>query len=287
MPLGAELFGPGSSAGPPSAEQPAAEPSSGPASSGPACSGVVPAEGAAAPKALPGRARVADRGGAVLRSLRLWLVPRCGMEPRSVAALAVVLAVAGGLALHHFWTGRPQPVRVPALTSGPAGTAPSPEHGPAPAPATARRTVVVDVAGKVRDPGVHRLPQGSRVTDALEAAGGALRGADTRPLNLARVLNDGEQILVGAPAAGAGGAALPGAVPGGHAAGGTAPAGPVSLNTATAEQLDALPGVGPVLARHIIDFRTRTGGFRSVAQLREVNGIGDRRFSDLKDLVTP
>ena len=86
-----------------------------------------------------------------------------------------------------------------------------------------------------------------------------------------------------APAPGAGG----GSAPGGPGGGAAAPAAPVSLNTATADQLDTLPGVGPVLAQHIIDYRTQHGGFRSVDELREVNGIGDRRFADLRTLVRP
>ncbi|MFD3540960.1 helix-hairpin-helix domain-containing protein [Streptomyces sp. NPDC058662] len=135
----------------------------------------------------------------------------------------------------------------------------------------------MDIGGKVRDPGVRRLPAGSRVEDALAAAGGVRPGTDTTGLNRARVLVDGEQVLVGVvaqpPPAGAG------APPG--------PPSPLSLGSATVEQLDGLPGVGPVLAQHIVDFRTARGGFRSVEELRQVNGIGERRFADLRALVRP
>ncbi|MER6048903.1 ComEA family DNA-binding protein [Streptomyces sp. NPDC001793] len=156
--------------------------------------------------------------------------------------------------------------------------------------------LVVDVAGKVRRPGVHRLPAGSRVTDALDAAGGVLRGTDLRGLNRARLLTDGEQIVVGVQGAGVtggtggmGGAGTSGQAGAGGAGGGApgAPNGPLSLSSATEQQLDALPGVGPVLARHIIEFRTQHGGFTSVDQLRHVTGIGERRLADLRPLVTP
>ena len=153
---------------------------------------------------------------------------------------------------------------------------------------------MVDVSGKVRRPGIQRLPAGSRVADALRAAGGVRPGTNTDGLNRARFLVDGEQVLVGSPAPVSGPGAVPGVGTGGGGAastGGTvagaAPTAPVSLNTATADQLDTLPGVGPVLAQHIIDYRTQHGGFRSVDELREVNGIGDRRFADLRNLVRP
>ncbi|RSN39980.1 DNA-binding protein [Streptomyces sp. WAC 04229] len=129
-----------------------------------------------------------------------------------------------------------------------------------------------------------RRPAGRRVADALRAAGGVRDGAKTDGLNQARFLVDGEQVVVGAPAP------VAGIAPGGAATAGSgaaAPAAPVSLNTATPDQLDTLPGVGPVLAQHIIDYRTQHGGFRSVDELREVNGIGERRFADLRDLVRP
>lgn len=235
------------------------------------------------------------------------------MERKSVVALSVVLVVAAVFAAQHFWTGRTQPVSAPEVVravepSAAAGPAASFDeldggHGVgagvsagAVAP-TAGPSIVVDVSGKVRSPGIQRLPAGSRVADALRAAGGVRPGANTDGLNRARLLVDGEQVLVGVPP---GAGAVPGTGPGGGGAGvagagagaggavaGAAPPTPVSLNTATADQLDTLPGVGPVLAQHIIDYRTRHGGFRSVDELREVNGIGDRRFADLRNLVRP
>ncbi|MER6910917.1 ComEA family DNA-binding protein [Streptomyces sp. NPDC000594] len=249
---------------------------------------------------LPGGAAGTGGGGlgrwlpALRDRLPLWVRLRCGLAPRTLAALAVVLLAATVLAVHHFVTGRPAGVSAPEqVRPGLAGAAPRPLS--APAERTGAR-VVIDVSGKVRRPGVLRLPTGSRVADALAAAGGAAQGADLTALNRARVLIDGEQLVVGAPrppqppqrpgaAAPAGGAVGTAGTPG--VAGQAGPPGAVSLSTATAEQLDALPGVGPVLARHIIDHRTRHGGFRSVEQLRDVRGIGDRRFADLRTLVGP
>ncbi|MER7954926.1 ComEA family DNA-binding protein [Streptomyces sp. NPDC096030] len=223
--------------------------------------------------------------------LPVWVQSRCGLEPRTLAALAVVLVVAAGFAGRYFWTGRPEAVRAPEIVRA----APVPESGASPvvpaAPTSAAPPsgVVVDVSGKVRRPGVLTLPAGSRVADALRAAGGVRPGTDLTHLNRARILMDGEQVAVGVPAAavvggGGGGGAVVGTGPG--AAAGTR-AAPLSLNTATVEQLDTLPGVGPVLAQHIVDHRTEHGGFRSVAELREVNGIGERRFADLSPLVRP
>ncbi|MFF4094570.1 helix-hairpin-helix domain-containing protein [Streptomyces sp. NPDC001834] len=203
--------------------------------------------------------------------------------------------MAVGFAAAHFWSARPHPVRPPdpvgaavrAGASQPAtddAAVPGPSPGVAPAGVEAVH-VVVDVSGKVRRPGIQRLPSGARVADALRAAGGARSGVDLTGLNRARVLVDGEQIVVGAPV---GTPAVNSGAPGGSTGGGPGPVtGPVSLNSATVDQLDTLPGVGPVLARHIIDYRAQHGGFRSVDELREVNGIGDRRFADLRPLVGP
>ncbi|WEB42629.1 ComEA family DNA-binding protein [Streptomyces yunnanensis] len=260
----------------------------------------------------PGARRQERWWSAVHERLPLWVQLRCGTTPKALGALALVLVVAVGFAVQHFWAGRPEPVRAPGVertvpAPGPGARSPAPPwssaHSSPSGPATdgppggAGRMLVVDVAGKVHRPGVHRLPAGSRVMDALQAAGGVLRGADLRGLNRARLLTDGEQILVAAEGAGATGGAGAGGPPGaGGATGGGGGAGsgtsgltsgPLSLNSATEQQLDALPGVGPVLARHIIEFRTRHGGFTSVDQLRQVAGIGERRLADLRPLVTP
>lgn len=214
--------------------------------------------------------------------LPLWVQLRCGLEARTLAALAVVLVVAAAFAVQHFWVASPQPVRAPELVHQSAAMPePSPSPGPPPTAAGPGGRIVVDVSGKVRRPGVLRLPAGSRVADALRAAGGVKAGTDLTGLNRARVLMDGEQVVVGGPAP-------PGPTgPTGTGQGGSQAAGPVSLNSATVEQLDTLPGVGPVLAQHIVDYRTEHGGFRSVDELRDVDGIGDRRFADLQTLVQP
>jgi competence protein ComEA len=141
---------------------------------------------------------------------------------------------------------------------------------------------VVDVAGKVRNPGVVSLPAGARVIDAVKAAGGLRPGTQTGTLNLARRVVDGEQILVGVQATPA--PAVPPAAPSGPP-GATVPGAPLDLNAATVAQLDQLPGVGPVLAQRIVDYRTQHGAFRSVDELRQVSGIGDAKFADVKSLV--
>ncbi|WP_375546717.1 helix-hairpin-helix domain-containing protein [Streptomyces gossypii] len=231
---------------------------------------------------------------AVRERLPLWLQLRCGVEPRTLAALAVVLLLAVGFAVHHFWSGRPQTVRAPqaaapghppGTSAGPTGASAAPGGMASPGGPAARPggRVIVDVAGKVRRPGIRTLPPGSRVADALKASGGLRPGTDAEGLNRARLLVDGEQIVAGASPAPAPGGGPPGAEPG---ATGAPPTGTrISLGSATAEQLETLPGIGPVLAQHIIDYRDERGGFRSVDELREVNGIGEARFADLEPQV--
>ncbi|MQA25758.1 MAG: hypothetical protein GEU94_09825 [Micromonosporaceae bacterium] len=169
------------------------------------------------------------------------------------------------------WWQAPQPEPVAA----PADARPAERS--AGQPSATPTGVVVAVAGKVRKPGLVTLPPDARVADAIEAAGGLLPGADVGYLNLARKVADGEMIVVGATPP-------PGAAPGGDGTGD--PAGKVSLNTATAAQLETLPGVGPVLAQNIIDYRQEHGGFRSIGELRRVNGIGPARYAQLKDRVS-
>ena len=199
---------------------------------------------------------------------------------RALAAVAaVVVLVAAAIA----WFSRPraEPVAtepVPAVTGGV-----QPEQA---APSAGGGEVVVAVAGKVHKPGLVRLPEGARVADALAAAGGVLPGTDIALLNLARKVTDGELILVGVTAPpGAAGDAPPGGSTGGSTSGAAA-GGKVNLNTATLAQLDSLPGVGPVLAQRILDHRDKNGPFRTVSDLRQVEGIGDTRYEQLKDLVT-
>jgi competence protein ComEA len=141
--------------------------------------------------------------------------------------------------------------------------------------------VVVDVVGKVRRPGVYRLPSGSRVNDAVTMAGGLKQGVDPVTVNLARKLTDGEQLLVGLTASSGAGSSP---VDSGAAVSGAATS-LVDLNTASVADLDRLPGVGPVLAQRILDWRVQHGRFDTVDQLRTVSGIGDSKFADLKPLV--
>lgn len=186
---------------------------------------------------------------------------------RAVAGLALVgllaVVVAGWLLL------RARPEQVPLPLPAVPSLAPSPSASPSDAV-----QLVVDVVGSVRRPGIVRLPAGSRVVDAVAAAGGLRPGAPPGSVNLAAPLTDGQQVVVGAPAPGApAGAASPGAQ------------ALLDLNTATREQLEELPGVGPVLAQRILDWRTAHGRFSRVADLTEVSGIGEGRLADIRDLV--
>jgi competence protein ComEA len=185
------------------------------------------------------------------------------MEHRRLLAIALAVAVTAVLLaprlLHHGATH----VAIPPLRTA--------THARAPAVAQ----LVIDVAGAVRRPGIYHLAAGTRIADAVAAAGGATVKADVTLVNLAAPLADGEQVLV--PARGA--AASTGATP--------SPTAPVDLNTATAEQLDTLPGVGPATAQKIIDYRQAHGPFRSLDELEAVPGIGPAKLEQMKGLVIP
>jgi competence protein ComEA len=140
--------------------------------------------------------------------------------------------------------------------------------------------LVVHVVGAVRRPGLYELERGQRVADAIDLAGGATAKAELALINLAATVSDGQQVVVPARAAA-------GAAPGGGAVGGGAAPGPVHLNSATVEQLDALPGVGPVTAQKIVDYRDKHGAFTSVRELDAIPGIGPARLAQLEDLVAP
>lgn len=199
----------------------------------------------------PGHRRKPHRSG--LRAIHLRLVA-------VVAVVAVVLLAAWLLA------GRPHEVD-PAVSAIAA-------TGPADAVSTSpgKAELIVDVAGRVRRPGIVTLPPGSRVHEAIKAAGGPVGDVDTSGLNLARVLADGEQVLVGDPPAGQGGSGDAG--------------GRVNLNSADLVALDALPGVGPVTAESIVSWRQENGPFQSIDDLLEVKGIGDATLAELRDRVT-
>ena len=180
-----------------------------------------------------------------------------------VVALAVflLLALVGRMLLRG---GEPTPVP-PLVRVAPAGPGPAAKGG----------GLYVHVVGGVRHPGLYRLPQGSRVADALARAGGATPKAQVELVNLAAPLADGQQIVVprrGAP---------------GSAAASSSASGPVHLNSATLEQLDALPGVGPVTAKKILDYRQEHGAFGSVDELDAVSGIGPARLEELRKAVAP
>ncbi|HEY2044091.1 MAG TPA: ComEA family DNA-binding protein [Jatrophihabitans sp.] len=251
-----------------------------------------------APDRLPGMLNAPADGAAEVPAYGRvrWNPGRRGVL--AMAFVAVLSTVAAGV-----WVLTSAPKRVgigvrPAVSVAsisPGGSLASPIATMSTKPAAA--VLVVDVVGKVRHPGVYELPSGSRVNDVIRAAGGATNGTDLSTVNLARKVADGEQIAIGIVVTG--GAAGPvatgtaGSTVGstvGSGALGTSGSGSsgalLDLNTATVDQLDALPGVGPVLAQRIVDWRTDHGSFGSVDQLNSVSGIGDAKFADLKPLVT-
>jgi competence protein ComEA len=176
----------------------------------------------------------------------------------------------------------------PAGTGGAAGGAARP-HATAPKAASVRveatgnGTAVVQVAGAVRRPGVYRLRADRRVDDAVREAGGPTARADLAGVNLAAKVSDGQQVIV--PAAGAAGTTAATASTGAAGGGGAAPGQPLNLNTASPEQLDQLDGVGPATAQKIVAYRQAHGGFRSVTELDQVPGIGEKKLAALKDRV--
>ncbi len=208
-------------------------------------------------------------------------MPSLAVSRRHAVALVVGLLAVTFLATRLLGSNSARgPVTVEGARGAGPGAAPAAPVAASP-PGTA--FVVVDVAGEVRRPGVYRLRHGARITDAIVRAGGATKRAQITAVDLAAPFADGEQVLVPAklgPAA-AGGPAT------GAASGAPSATAPVDLNTASAEQLDALPGVGPVTAEKIVEYRQTHGPFTSVDQLDAIPGIGAAKIANLKGLVVP
>jgi competence protein ComEA len=195
-------------------------------------------------------------------------------------ALALgVAALLGWRMLGSDRGGSPSPVRI----DGPAAGRSDARRGNGPGAAPAQEGIYVHVAGRVRRPGLLRLPAGSRVAAAVARAGGFARRADAAAVNLAARLEDGQQVVV--PRLGAAGPAGPAGL--GATASAGADAGPISLASATAEQLDGIDGIGPTLAERIVEHRDSQGGVASVGGLREVEGIGEKRFAALREALGP
>jgi competence protein ComEA len=224
-----------------------------------------------------------------------WLA-RVRADPGRAGAIALAAIAAIAVLVTIFTMMRDQPAPVVSAKLPPVEMASSARRGPSPSPSAGpNQPVVVSVVGLVHTPGLVTLAPGARIADALKAAGGTTDGADTIGLNMARQVGDGEQIVVGiAPAKGQP-AVLGSSVGSGSAAPGppgtasrpakAAPAQMINLNTATVQQLDTLPGVGPVRAAAIVAWRDANGKFTSVDQLGEVDGIGPARLEKLRPLV--
>jgi competence protein ComEA len=210
--------------------------------------------------------------GSMLALARARITDHLRFHPREAAALAVLgllLLIGAGLAYR-----RARPAAAVPPPAGAVSVSASPSVG-----AASANTIVVDVVGAVRKPGVYDFPQGARVIDAVRAAGGFAPGAESQAINLARPLVDGEQVVVPkkgeapAGAAGSGGASA------------QQPGGKVNINSATESDFENLPGIGPVLAQKIVDYRDQHGPFRSIQDLMKVTGIGQKKFDSLQAYV--
>ena len=185
------------------------------------------------------------------------------INPEQKRGLVILLTLTVGLGGFYFLNSRPQaePVVIQEI--------------PTAATESVTTLLIINVAGKVKNPGIYQLPPGSRVVDALEAAGQQLKGVDISDINLARVLVDGEQILIGSNRT----------VSGKVAAKKITADNPLDINRATIAQLDTLPGIGPVTAQRIIDYRTKAGRINAVDELKKISGLGGVKFEEIKALL--
>lgn len=177
--------------------------------------------------------------------------------------LIILFALSIGLASFYYFNSRPSaaPVTLPEITQV--------------TPLIEEADLIVNVAGKVANPGVYQLPKGARVIDAVKAAGNQLKGVDISDINLARVLVDGEQILVGSAKLSSNKAPIKK----------VSPSNPLDINRATLAQLDTLPGIGPVTAQRIIDYRIKVGRINALDELKKISGLGGMKFEEIKLLL--
>ena len=189
------------------------------------------------------------------------------IEKEQKRGLIIIFALTVGIAGFYFFNSRPsmQPALVPDLNSGIM------QEKVLETPVD----LIINVAGKVNNPGVYQLPQGSRVIDAIKAAGNQRKGVDISDINLARLLVDGEQILVGSAKPSSGKTSVKKITTD----------NPLDINRATMAQLDTLPGIGPVTAQRIIDYRTKVGRINAVDELKKISGLGGAKFEEIKSLL--
>jgi competence protein ComEA len=198
-------------------------------------------------------------------------------------AVYVALATALAVAAIFFSLSQSNSVAQGSTFSGPSPRA-TPEFSVAPEPVpTVIATIVVDVAGKVAHPGVYTLPQGSRAIDAIKRAGNALRGVALTDINLAEVLSDGQQIIVGAPPTSS--TSRSKKVAGAQGNTGKITSGTININTASILMYQRLPGIGEVMAARIFAYRTAHGSFKTVNDITKVSGMGKSKFANLKSFI--
>ncbi len=201
---------------------------------------------------------------------------RVHIEKKHFISTLLVISAGVALAIFLLWSGGAKEIPSASADSAESGIEIVDNNQSINQPNQVNKILIIDVAGKVKNPDVYELPQGSRVIDAIKAAGGVGKGADSSGVNMARLLEDGEQIYIESGSSPTHSLA--------SASRGTR-GGKVNLNRANLSELDGLPGVGPVLAARIIEWRSKNGNFKSVDELRRVSGIGDAKFNELKEVV--
>lgn len=201
---------------------------------------------------------------------------RVHIEKKHFVSALLVISAGVVLAIFLLWSGGAKEIPSASAESSEPGIEIVDSNQSINQPGGVNKILIIDVAGKVKNPDVYELPQGSRVIDAIKAAGGVGKGADSSGVNMARLLEDGEQIYIESSSSPTHSGSL--------ASRGTR-GGKVNLNRANLSELDGLPGVGPVLAARIVEWRSKNGNFKSVDELRRVSGIGDAKFNELKEVV--